>query len=360
MSDPRRSALPVPHHANLPSRRVALGLLVAVLVPASSARTAEALSDAPTLLIAGPEGGRLERWAQVLSVELLPGLRAGSRLNLVAIGGEDGVTGANQFATRGLPDGNTLLLVPGEAALAWLAGDPRARFDAARWLAVLEAVAPAVVVSRLNPAGLKRSQPIRVGMAGPISADLAALLAIELMGCVAVPVLGVADAAAGQQALATNAVDVMLLRGQGIAEQVAAATALGAAPLLALDSVDAQLRHPALVGVPGLTAMAVQLAGAPPAGPLFEAWRVVAAAAQTEYALVLPHLTPAALVALWRQAGLHAASAPGLQGAAPDMRTVTAPGAAPGGAFTQLLPANPLAIAALRAWLATRLNWRPA
>ena len=45
------------------------------------------------------------------------------------IGSADGVTGANQFEARGAPDGQTVLLVPGQAAVAWMVGDPRAQFD---------------------------------------------------------------------------------------------------------------------------------------------------------------------------------------------------------------------------------------
>ena len=364
MADTRRSPPPpLIRSAGAATRRATLALFVATLAHARRADaavatdTALALADAPSIVVAGPAGGRLDRWAPVLAAALLPALPAGTMLQHTAAGGEDGVTGANQFATRVAPDGNTLLLVPGAAALAWLVGDMRAKFDAARWLAVLAGVAPAVVVSQLDPARLRPGQILRVGMAGPVSPDMAAALAVEVMGCVPVPVFGVLDRAAAGQALAAGVVDVVLLRGHGMAAQLSELTAHGAAPLFALGAADGEGRDAALPGVPALAELASRIRGNPPAGLLYEACRAVAAATQTEFVLVLPHLTPAALVALWRQAGAHAAAAPELRDGAAAIRTVATSAAS---TLTHALAPNSAAVTELRSWLAARLNWRPA
>ena len=84
--------------------------------------------------------------------------------------------------------------------------------------------------------------------------------------------------------------------------------------------------------------------------------RAIAAAAQTEYALVLPQLTAASLVALWRQAGNQAAASPDLRDETGRTRSVGTPLAQ---ALTQAMAPDVPAITALRTWLATRLNWRP-
>ncbi|HEX5328095.1 MAG TPA: hypothetical protein VFW75_15620, partial [Acetobacteraceae bacterium] len=102
--------------------------------------------DGAELLIAGPDGGLLDRWCRVLAPALGRSLPAGTAVRLVREGGADGVTGANQFEVRALHDGSCALLTPGEAAIAWLVGDPRAQFDVGGWVPVLAGTAPSLLV----------------------------------------------------------------------------------------------------------------------------------------------------------------------------------------------------------------------
>jgi hypothetical protein len=114
-------------------------------------------------------------------------------------------------------------------------------------------------------------------------------------------------------------------------------------PLFALGDA----RDPAWLAIPTLAEFAGARGVAPGAG-LSAAWHGVAATAQTEFALVLPQLTPAALVALWRQAGSQAMAAMQQPG---QLRALD-------GAAVQALAADAAALSALRAWLAERLNWK--
>ncbi len=349
---------PFPRQIRHATRRAILALSTAALSTttaraAITAHAAEALSDAPTLLVAGPAGGRLDRWATQLTAALTPALPAGTRLRPTQVGGEDGVTGANQFITRATPDGNTVLLLPGDAALAWLVGDPRARFDAAKWLGIAAGIAPSVVCGRTD--ALKPGAPIRVGMAGPITSDLAALLGLELAGHPITPVFGVLDQGTAAQALASRAADAVLLRGAAIASNLGALSQIGVTPLFTLGTVAGEGRGTLLPDIPSLPEYAASR-GQTPAPDLLAAWRATAAAAQTEYALVLPQLTPAALVALWRHAGNQAATSPDLHDETGRTRNVGTPIAQ---ALTQAMAPDVAGITALRTWLATRLNWRP-
>lgn len=341
---PDAGELPAP----LP-RRALLALAAAFAAPA--ARAEGVLAGEPVLLVAGPAEGRLAQWGHRLALALAPGLPSGTKLRPTHVGGEDGVTGANQFATRVAPDGNTLLLAPGEAVLAALAGDPRARFDAAKWLGVMAGIAPCVVCGRPD-AGTGGAR-IRVGMAGPLSPDLAALMGLELAGLPVAPVFGVLDHGSAAQALVSRAVDAVLLRGAGVAANLGALAQVGATALFTLGAQAGEGRDALLPDVPNLAEYAAAR-GTVPSASLMAAWRGVAAAAQTEYALVLPQLTPAALVALWRQAGTQALAAADLQD--PQGRTR---GAIDPQALAQALAPDAAALAALRAWLAARLNWAP-
>lgn len=337
------------------SRRAALALLaggaVAGSALATGAHAATALSDAPVLLVAGPAGGRLARWGTVLAEALTPGLPAGTKLHRVQVGGADGVTGANQFATRAAPDGNTLLLVPGDAALAWAVGDPRARFDAAQWTGVLGATMSCMVCGRAVAPGAA----LRVGMSGPVGHDLAALLGLELAGLATTPVFGVLDQAAAAQALGARAVDVVLLRGDSLPATFGPLAQAGAVPLFTLGDLAGQGHDPLLPNVPNLAEFAA-MRGAVPHPALLAAWRGLAAAAQAECALVLPYLTPAALVALWRKAAAQATALPAVHEVAGASRVATDPAAQ---GLAQALAPDVAALAALRAWLAERLSWKP-
>jgi hypothetical protein len=96
-----------------------------------------------------------------------------------------------------------------------------------------------------------------------------------------------------------------------------------------------------------------------PSGPLFDAWCATAAAVQLAFGLVLPQLTPAATVALWRRAGVDAVAAPGVRATAAtvNVRPLAGPAAT---ANTSVLAIGASALAELRRWLAGRFNWRPA
>jgi hypothetical protein len=344
------SAAGRPNATPLP-RRAALALLAGGAV-AHPARAAPALSDSPVLLVAGPEGGRLARWGAVLAEALEPGLPPGTRLRPVQVGGADGVTGANQFATRAAPDGNTLLLAPGDAALAWAVGDPRARFDAAQWTGVLAATMPCMVCGRATAPGAR----LRVGMSGPVGHDLVALLGLELAGLATTPVYGVLDQAAAAQALGSHAVDAVLLRGDTLPDTFGRLAQHGAMPLFTLGDLAGQGHDPLLPNVPNLVEFAAHRAVVPHPD-LLAAWRGIAAATQADCALVLPHLTPAALVALWRQAAVMATASPAVHEVAGASRV--APDPAAQGLAQALAPDVP-ALAALRAWLAAQLGWKPA
>src|SRR4051794_27660686 len=118
------------------------GLLAGLGTMAAAARPGPARAMLPavaTLLVPGPEDGGFARFAERLGTSLARGATTAITLRNTVLGGPDGVTAANRFATEGAPDGRMLLVLPGLAALARMVGDPRARFDAAGWLPVCAA-----------------------------------------------------------------------------------------------------------------------------------------------------------------------------------------------------------------------------
>lgn len=64
----------------------------------------------------------------------------GEAVAIETVGTADGATGANRFTATAVADGSDLLMLPGEALQAWLAGDPRARYEPGRWIPLAAAV----------------------------------------------------------------------------------------------------------------------------------------------------------------------------------------------------------------------------
>jgi len=307
-----------------------------------------------SILVGGPRGGRLDRWATAIGAAFSQVLPPDTRMRQTEAGGADGVTAANQFEARVAPDGQTVLLLPREAPLAWLTGDPRARFDAAGWLPVMAGLTSGVLASRVPARELRPGARLRVATSTPAGPELPALLGLDLMGVEPVPAFGLRDAARSLQALRANVVDAVFIGGPDAAALVGEAAAAGAMPLFTLGepSSDGLQRDRMLPEVPTGPELAAALRGAAPAGALALAWRGAAAATQIEFALVLPPLTPAALVAQWRSAGSQASQT--LRPRALGVRLLDATEA---NAATTAVAANPAAMLELRRWLAARFNW---
>lgn len=145
-------------------------------------------------------------------------------------------------------------------------------------------------------------------------------------------------------------------------DQFAALAAAGAQPLFSLGAfgdTGQVMRDPAYPAVPHFAELYAARGGTQPDEKLRSAWSATAAAAQLEFGLVLPQLTPAAMVALWRRAGLDAVASLGVRATAAtvDVRPLGGPAAT---ANTTALAATAPALQELRGWLTDRFNWRPA
>ncbi len=321
--------------------------------------TAPPPREGASIMVAGPDGGELERWGRMLAPVLARSMSLGAA-HVSSTGGVDGVTGANQFDARAAPDGSTLLLVPGAAALAWLTGDPRAQFDAAHWVPVMAGVTPGIVAGRVGSNALARGSGVRIAAASPAGPDMAALLGIELLGATPIPAFGLTDATAARDAFLRREVDLVFLHGRQVPERLAELRVAGAQPLFALGAVGeagSLERDPLFPDVPNVPELYAALRGSRPAGLLYDAWTAAAAGARLDFGLVLPRLTPAAMVALWRRAGTRAASAPELQVVAAAASVRPLAGAEATASTTEVAAEAP-ALLELRRWLATRFNWR--
>lgn len=311
--------------------------------------------DSATLILGGQDGCPAASWADWLIPGLGRALPPGTSLRTSVVGGADGVTAANVFEARTVPDGSTALLLPGAAAMAWLVGDPRARFDTAHWVPAMAGTTPGLIIGSMPAARALGGAPIRLAAASPEGPDLPAMLALDLLGADWSPVFGLADGTA-VDALLAGRVDALCLRGRRVPELLQTLLAAGAHPIVSFGSVQeggGRQRDPAAMDVPTVSEL---LAARGVDGALPRAWFAAAAASDLDIALVLPALTPAAIVALWRRAGSQAAGAAQAQASVVGVRPLAAPNAT---AITAALAADPAAQLAMRGWMAKRLDYRP-
>lgn len=291
---------------------------------------------------------------------LVGGMPAGTHIRRDLAGGPDGVTGANRFEARSVPDGASILLMPGEAALAWLIGDPRARFNAGSMIPVMAGVTPGVMMSRRPLAAAVADSGLRIVAGRPDGPDLAGLLALDLLGLRPQPIFGFADTATVTQVISANGADAVFVVGQDTPQRIDSLARAGLAPefVLGVPGPDGTvLRDPQMPDVPTLPEVVTRLRGTHPVGPLYDAWRAVSVSAQMSFLLVLPALTPAALVSLWRRAAVHAAAVMP-PAAATGLRLLPCPETT---AFTApMAAADATMLIELRHWLAARLGWQPA
>lgn len=339
------------HAASSTRRRVMLALLAglpASRVLAQPASSPHVMVDEATLLVAGPDGGALDRWGRIVLPALGQALPPDMTLTRGNVGGPDGVTGANQFAARGEPDGRTILLAPGDAAIAWLVGDPRAKYDLGRWTAVMAGITPALLVLRRG-VDLKK-KPIRFAMPALASTALAGVLALELMGARVEPVTAIGP---DQQlaAFGSGAVDAVLARGSHVQDQLHTLSGTGGVPMLVVTPI--RTRDTAFSGIPVSGEIMTDAAA------LLAAHLSIAAAARLEFSLVLPQLTPATRVAVWRHAAAEATQALPLQSYALAVGA-RAVGGADASAEAGPIVASPDALKTLRAWMADRFKYKPA
>ena len=317
--------------------------------------------EGATILVAGPDGGRLGRWGEAIETALGAGLPPGTKVQTTCSGGVDGVTGANQFEARVQPDGGTVLLVPGAAALDWLVGDPRAHFDVAHWVPIMAGVTPGIIMARPAATRPGADRIVRVAASGPVGPQLPALLGLDLLGMRVAPVFGLVEPEAAHAAFVADKADAVLVCGQNAPQQVAALRQAGGEALVVLGAVDASGtpgRDPAFPEVPTLAELYTERHRTKPFGARYDAWRAAAAAAQLAFGLVLPRLTSAALVALWRAAASHAIEQPEVRALADSFAVRPLEGVAAAAAMTGIA-VDPAALLELRGWLATRFNWRP-
>ena len=325
------------------TRRAMIGAaLAAAALPGRPLQAATGVPEAATLLVPGPEGGPAAEFGARAAQGLARGLVQAAALRVSLLGGPDGITAANRFAASSAPDGRMLLVLTGQAAQALLVGDSRARYEPRHWPAIAGSLVPVLVAGRAPVSG---TQPLRLALPGPGAAEAGALLALDLIGRGATPVFLPAglgpDAAVG-----AGIADAVVLAGP---DAMARAAALGLVPWFGFDS-ERPGRDAALAEVASLG----ELLGDRQQPALVAASRAAGAALRGRGLLVLPALTSADAVALWRGAARNWVE----EAREPELGTARQVGGEEAADLLATLCPPAEASTAYRDWLRRRLNWQ--
>lgn len=324
----RTGGFPLTRRALLP----VAGLLLPFTARAAPPRAA-------TILVPGPEQGSLALWTQRLSQRTGRVGPLATPPRLAVVGGPDGVTAANRFATMDSGDGRLLLTLPGAVVLAHLSGSERVGYDPRNWTPLCLSWSEALIAGRGPlPAGPGR-MPLRFALPAPDTPEGGAILALESLGLPTTPMpLAASLPGASEHAFAQGQIDALLLTGP---DSAARATRIGATPWLGFGLPPRTVPDYATLPVPQ------------PA--LQQATQAAIGAGRLSAALVLPALTSADMVAAWRQAAQRWLDAEQNQ---PDAPGIPLGGAEAAQVMSGLTPSAE-AILAWRDWLARRLSWRP-
>ncbi|MDE8347131.1 MAG: hypothetical protein POH28_13305 [Acidocella sp.] len=342
-------------------RRVMSGILGAAMMPAWPGAAVAGVGSL-NLLVGGPPAARTSRWGNACALAMQAGFPGTPQIITQAVGGLDGVTGANQLDALVVPDGRTAAILPGAALIAWLTGDSRVHFDPTRWIPVMAGSNSGVLVVRPAPgkaadlAGLRAAAPLRLAADQPQSNDLAALLALAGMGVATAPVFGLRDIGAKTRAFLSGEVNAVFVSGEGVPEDIAPLSAGGGVPVFSLGGWAADgtvMVDPLFPQLPDVAAF-----GAAQGAAIALEYQAAAAAARLDFIVVLPKLTAPGAVAQWRQAGLSAMGSAGLAAAARASSVILQPAAIAVSALSTLS-----AMAAdqgnLQAFLVQRFGWQP-
>jgi len=340
-------------------RRAVLGLAAAAAfggVRRAHAETALAdpiSVDTPMVVVAGPGDSDVANWARLLQVPLAAGLMSNGTLPLRFIGGRDGVTGANQFDARNMPDGSQALLFPGTVGLAWLAGDTRVRFDASHLLPLMVGVTPGVVMMRGGLNDRSRKSPVRLACPAAPDRQAVALLAFDLLNVPALPVGAVPDAASAAR---EGAADAVFVTGRDVPGQIRFLAEAGLRPAFTMGAKLAAGATPVhALGAPDLVDL---LPDGRRRDPLMQAWAGMAAASVIDVVLGLPRQSPAGAITRWRFACGASLTNPDVASAMTSGCVRLLSDSAAANAVNAVLVQRE-AQQALHRWLDARLNWQP-
>ncbi len=287
------------------SRRLALGLAVAVMAtPAAAADNFTLAGKTVTWIVGFKEGGGTDRLTRVLQSKLAEHLPGNPEVIVLNKPGGGSVTASNDFHANAPNDGTTLIMASTSGLLPPLLGAKVARYDPNQWVAVAGFSRGATMFgisdqlgvggsdAKADYAALRRAN-IRFGLETPISAEMLDLVSLNLLDIDARVIFGLsskdAEAALARGEMNMNTDNTRsYLKDYGNDPEINPVWSYG---VIAEDG--SLLRDPDLPDVPTFPEFYEAVKGREPAGPGYELQRnLMNAKVMLSKSVMLPPGTP--------------------------------------------------------------------
>lgn len=267
-------------------------------------------------------GGGTDVWARFFAPQFSDALPGKPNVVVLNVPGGGSITGANQFAARAGSDGLEILGTSASTQFPAVLGDPRVRYDYAKWTAVLASptggvvyVSPEHGVS--GPADIEalRETEIRFAAQSATGLEMPVLLAFEMLDLNVRPVFGMKSRGEGRLAFERGEAGIDFQTTPAYLSSVVPLVEEGkAVPLFALGVVNADgsvSRDPSFPDLPTFVEFFEQATGSAPEGPAYQAWRsLMLAGFSLQKMMVLPKDAPDEVIASYGETARAIVDAP--------------------------------------------------
>jgi len=322
------------------------------------------------LIVPFKEGGGTDTWARFYAPMLSENLPGKPVIALKNVPGGGSTKGANQFQSRGKPNGLSLLGTSGSTQFPYLLGDKRVKYEYKDWQVVLASatggvfyVKPELGVKTAADLTKLRGQDLKYGSQGATSLDLVPLLALDLLDIDVQAVFGMKGRGAGRLAFERGETNVDYQTSSSFLKKVAPLVNEGGAiPIMtwgALDDDGNLTRDPTFPDLPHFAEVYEMVHGKKSSGVAFETWKAFFIAGFAAQKMIfLPGDTPADLVAAWHEAAAKTVSAPDFAEKSKKRLGIypQATGAAAQKRVDLAINVDPNAVQWVKDWLASKYN----
>jgi tripartite-type tricarboxylate transporter receptor subunit TctC len=232
-------------------------------------------------------GGGTDTIARFVSPFLSKSLESEPSVQVRNVEGAAGMAGTNEFATKGDPDGTTLLMSADSIHFPYLLGDPAVQYDLADFTPIVGFpegavmyVSPDTGVSTVSDLANPDVQ-LTYGGIGATATDLTPLVAFELLELDVKSVLGYEGRSAARVAFEQGETNIDMQFASAYKSAVEPMVEAGdAIPLFTMGQIQGGelVRDPAFPDLPTIHEVYEELHGDAPSGDAWEAYKTLAAA----------------------------------------------------------------------------------
>jgi tripartite-type tricarboxylate transporter receptor subunit TctC len=296
-------------------RRALLGAAaLGAVLPGRASAQANFAGRTIEFVIPFAEAGGSDVWARFFTPFLAKHLPGQPNVIVRNMPGGGSITGANDWAQRGRPDGSSIFGPSASTHLPFLLGDRRVRYDYAKWTPLVVSPTGGVLyvssrtgITRTDQIAELRGKELVFPSQGATGLDIVAILALYLLGMNARYVYGMRGRGDARLAVERGDANADHQTTPAWNTQVVPMVRAGAAvPLFSYGVPDTQgnvQRDPSFPEIPTFEEVYRNLHGRAPDGLPYAAYRACSVAAFAgQKPAVLPTDTPAPIIAAFRKA----------------------------------------------------------